>query len=213
MPYAAILFDLDGTLVDSITLYAEAVLEALAEVGLDTDIETFYDWYTRPLHLGQMLALHGLDEGLVPQVRVRRDALYEELLATRSEWLPGGRELLEDLRARKVPTAVVTGSWMSYVDAIDRKLGVKRLIDAFVTADDIHRFMKPHPHGLLLACERLRVEPKDCLYLGDQQFDTDAARAAEMPCWLIPGRWSPKAVTGAERTLKTPGEALAFLRS
>ncbi len=211
MPYAAILFDLDGTLVDTITLYAEAVLEALEEIGIAADPETFFDWYTKPLHLKQILALYGMDDSLVPQVRERRDALYEELLRTRVEWLPGAEALLTDLSAKKVPMAIITGSWMSYVDCIDGRLNLRRFVRTIVTCDDMGNFMKPHPHGLFLACDRLGVDPKACLYIGDQQFDIDAAKAAGMPCWLVRGRWTPEGAAGAGREFGEPGEIVPCL--
>lgn len=212
MPYDAILFDLDGTLADTITLYGHAVLRSLREIGVEATEKEFFEWYTYPLHLKQILGLYSLDESHVPALRTRRDVLYERMLETQTEWLRGGEELLRTLRDRKTPTAIVTGSWMRYIDAIDRKLGIKRYVETYVTADDIHKFMKPHPHGLLLACDRLGAEPGRCLYVGDQQFDIDAAKAAGMPCWLIPGRWSPKTMTGAERTFMDPRGVLEALR-
>jgi HAD superfamily hydrolase (TIGR01509 family) len=195
MPYSALLLDLDGTLVDTISLYGKAVLQSLKEIGVEATEKDFYDWYIKPLHLSQILSLYKLDESHVPALRLRRDELYEELLRTETRWLPGGKETLQALHG-KIPMAVITGSWMSYVDAIDECLGVKKYIDVCITADDIHKFMKPHPHGLLLACDRLGVEPKDCLYAGDQIFDIEAAHAAGMKCALVKSAYTP---AGAEK--------------
>ncbi len=201
--YAAILFDLDGTLADTIAIYEKAVLQSMAEIGVKVTEEKFYDWYVRGIHLKQILAEFGLTEDKVPSVRARRDELYVSLLRTDVMWLPGGEELLKETAGKK-PTAIVTGSWMSYVDAIDERLHVKRYVPTIITADEIHKFMKPHPHGLLLAADRLKVDPKDCLYVGDQLFDTEAAHRADMPCCIVPGKYSPPNVgEGADFVCKT----------
>ncbi len=191
-PLPTILFDLDGTLIDTITLYKEAVLTSLKEIGIKATPADFRDWYVRPLHLGQILGLYGENESRVPELRLRRDEIYIELLRTKSEWLPGAEELLGILTNKKIPMGVITGSWMSYVDAIDSHLDVKKYFGPIITADEIHSLMKPHPHGLLLAADRLGADPKDCLYIGDQSFDMEAAKRAGMQGIFIETEWSPK---------------------
>lgn len=188
----AILFDLDGTLVDTITLYQEAVLQSLKEFGMEATRKEFHKWYVTPMHLGQILALYGETEDKVPAIRARRDEIYIDLLGKQTDWFPGAKELLEELTKRKIPLGLVTGSWMSYVDQIDSRLKVKKYFPVIVTADEIHRFMKPHPHGLLLAADRMQVDPKECIYVGDQNFDREAANAAGMQSVMIASEWSPK---------------------
>ena len=202
MPYAAVLFDLDGTLGDTITLYERAVVQALKKWHVHVSHDRFLRWYKTAVHLKEMLAKVGLSDVHAPAVRDHRDNLYERLLRTDVEWLPGAKKTLDRLKG-KVPLAIVTGSWLSYVQAIQQKLDVLSYAQALVTADEIHKFMKPHPHGLLLACDRLGVKPEDCLYVGDQQFDVDAATAAGMPCWAIQGKWSPAKITSAERVVQS----------
>lgn len=212
MRYSAILFDLDGTLIDTIGLYEEALLQALTEIGINATHEQFCQWYTTPLHIREILKMHGKSEHLVPPFRHRRDELYIELLKTKSTWLPGAKDLMDSLRGKsenqstnklinsppsphtttRVPLGMITTSWLSYVDAIDHCLGIKRYFDTIITVDDTGNFSKPHPHPLLLACDRLRVEPKDCVYIGDQLFDMEAAHRAGMEGWMVQGTWSPK---------------------
>jgi phosphoglycolate phosphatase len=212
MPYAAILLDLDGTLVDTITLYEKAVLQSLQELDISATHEEFFDWYVRPLHLAQILALHGLSEDQVPALRIRRDEIYIEFLAKESEWLPGAREVLDYITENKIPSAIVTGSWMTYVDAIDRHLHLREYVEEFVTAEEIHRFMKPHPHGLLVACDRLGVDPKDCIYIGDQQSDVEAANAAGMDSALIKGPWTAhNAGKGTSKLLTSMHDLMPYI--
>ncbi len=208
----AILFDLDGTLVDTITLYGEAVLASLKEVaGIDATWEQYREWYGRPLHLKGILALYGLTDEGIPGIRKRRDELYIDFLRTKTAWYPGAKDLLSGLRAKGVPVGLVTGSWMSYVEAIDSLLGVKKHFDAFVTVDDMGDFTKPHPHGLLLGADRLGVDPRECVYVGDQRFDIEAAERAGMPGILIRSEWTP-ADASAPQEVRSVSELSEVLR-
>ena len=195
MHYSALLFDLDGTLIETIALYERAVIAAFKEIGLTITAERFRDDYMEGKHLLEILKEFGLDETHVPTLREHRDRLYEELLRTEVQWLPGAKETLDRLKGT-IPMAIVTGSWMSYLDAISQCLDIKSYTDVIVTADEIHKFMKPHPHGLLLAADRLGVDPKECVYIGDQEFDVEASTRAGMPCVLVKGTYTPK---GAEK--------------
>lgn len=218
MRYKALLFDLDGTLVDTIALYERAVIAAFAEAEAVIPPAQFRQWYMGAWHLQDMLAHFGMSEDDAPRMRARRDEIYENLLRRETTWLPGGRELLKGLEG-KTPLGVVTGSWMSYVDAIDTKLDAKRFFRAIVTADDMQKFMKPHPHGLLIACDRLGLgmepmEPADCLYVGDQAFDVEAAHAAGMQCVIVRGTYTPEtALERADCVVDTLGELPSVLAS
>jgi HAD superfamily hydrolase (TIGR01509 family) len=191
MTPTALLFDLDGTLVDTIGQYEKACTIAFAEHGMSVTPEEFTQWYRDAWHLTQMLAHYGKTEADAPGIRERRDALYVELLRTDAAWLPGAEEALTRLRDAGMPLALVTGSWKQYVDALDARLDLRRFFPVQVTMDDMGKLSKPHPHGLLLACDALGVRPEECAYVGDQLFDAEAAHRAGMPCWTVRGRFSP----------------------
>jgi HAD superfamily hydrolase (TIGR01509 family) len=212
MHYSALLFDLDGTLIDTISLYKQAVMQALKEINIKTTHEEFYEWYTTPIHLTEILARHGLTEKDVPSVRARRDEIYIDLLRTKSQWIPGAQELMKSLPS--VPLGLVTTSWMTYVNAIDEHLDIKKNFSAIVTVDDTGNLSKPHPHPLLLAADRLGVNPTECLYIGDQLFDIKAAHAAGMECFAVKGEWSPKDIEkhGAELVVGRPDELIQLLK-
>ncbi len=189
--YAALLFDLDGTLVNSIDLYGDAVIASMKEIGDDFSKEAYRDWYIHGQHLRQLLEKYGKTEEEWPDVRGDRDRRYIELLKEKVAWCVGAKETLEYFSG-KIPMALVTGSWMEYVDASDGKLDLKKYFQTIVTVDDIGKFTKPHPHSLLLAADRLGFDSKECLYIGDQLFDVVASKAAGMPCCIVKGAYTPK---------------------
>jgi phosphoglycolate phosphatase len=206
------LFDLDGTLVDTITLYGKAVLQVLQEMGIEETWEHFREWYTTPVHAEQILEMHGKDPvKYLAGFRERREELYIGMLREKSVWLPGAEELLRELSA--APLGLATTSWQSYVDAIDECLGVKKHFKAIITVDLTGHLSKPHPHPLLLAADALSFEPGNCVYIGDQRFDVEAAKAAGMEAWLVKGEWTPAGITGANRTFESLVEVANIIRS
>jgi HAD superfamily hydrolase (TIGR01509 family) len=194
MKYDAILFDMDGTLVETTELYFRACRDAFQKLGHTLTPETYAEWYGKGWSIERwMRELAGPQED-VSKIRSLRDARYIELLSTESEYIPGSHDVLA--ATEEHPRAIITGSWRKYVNAIDSKLNITNHIDKIISADEMGDFMKPHPHGLLLACEMLGVKPEKCLMVGDQLFDIDAARALTMDSCLIWHTHTPKAAAG-----------------
>lgn len=211
MNYSAILFDLDGTLVDSPDLWKRAIMEMFEEVGVRMTDDDFRKHYAPSPRLSVWLNTFGIDAAREPELRERRDAHYIRLLREQLSWLPGAKELLTALHGT-VPLGMVTGSWMTYVDAVDERLGVKAFFETIVTEDTMKPFSKPHPHGLFIAADRLGVEPRKCVYVGDMQGDLEAAHAAGMPCCIVRGTYTAQsAIEHAEHAVLNLGELLAVL--
>ena len=211
MRFSAILFDLDGTLIDTISLYRRACIQGMASAGLDLTHEEFDAYYVSGSSLEEWIRLKGGEKGDAPLVRRERDRAYHMLLRTEPAFFLGAEELLNDLL--DFPKAIVTGSWKSYVDALDECVEITKHFPHIITADDTSPFHKPHPHGLLLAADRLGVDPRKCVYIGDQMFDIDAAHAAGMTSCLVPTQFTPKEAHGkAEMELESLDELLPRLR-
>jgi len=191
----ALLFDLDGTLIDSIPIWIDANVRMLREFGYAMDSETFLrDYYQKGLHFKGILEKCGLDLSLGDAFYPKRDDLYIELLGENVAWIGNAGEVLAKCAA-KIPLGLMTGSKRSFIDALEPKLRLSHIFKAIITYDDTGDRMKPDPYGLLLLTKKLGVDPAECLYIGDQTVDPIAARNAGMKSCLIPFRETPK---GAE---------------
>jgi len=176
-PPAAILFDLDGTLIDTYRLYLESYRRALQpHLGYaPTDAEIAE---RRPSSERQFLVdWLGAEGGAACHAEVRR--WYAELHPSLSEGAyEGVREMLAALRSTGMPLGIVTGkgreAWSVTEAATD--LGAFAVI---VTDDDVHA-AKPDPAGLLAAAAALGIAPERCIYIGDTAGDMRAGRNAGM---------------------------------
>jgi HAD superfamily hydrolase (TIGR01509 family) len=182
-PFAAYLFDCDGTIVDSMPLHFVAWVKALAEFGCnDFTQEFFYSMGGVPI-AGVVDAINQRDgrfgEQAIPAepFMIRYDELYFSMLPE----LTGVPEVLEVIHAAygEVPFAVVSGSTRESVTRSLEALGILSLFDTLVCAGD-YAHGKPSPEPFLLAAQRLGVEPEKCLVFEDAEAGIQSATAAGM---------------------------------
>ncbi|MGW5561215.1 HAD family hydrolase [Micromonospora sp. NPDC003944] len=183
-PFAAYLFDCDGTIVDSMPLHYLAWQRALQEWGCEFPEDLFYAWGGRPT--ADIIVALNEQQGLampVAAVVERREGYYQELLPQ----LAAVPEVLAHIHDahRRVPFAVVSGSTRASVTASLDALGLLDRFDVLVCADDYTR-AKPDPEAFLLAAEQLGVPPESCLVFEDTDLGIQAATAAGMASVRVP---------------------------
>lgn len=191
----ALLFDLDGTLVDTIPLWVEANCAALADFGVEMSHEDFLqDYYHAYLHFHGILEKAGVDPSLNEEFYRNRNSRYVEILHDGVEWIDGAKHVL-DAVSQMYPLGLMTGSTRRFVEAKSHRLNLLSYFQALVTQDDMRDRMKPDPYGLELICQNMQIDPADALYIGDQNIDTEAAHAIGMASTIIP-RGESKEGTG-----------------
>ncbi len=177
----ALLFDLDGTLVDSVYAHVLAWQRALAEVGVELP------GYHLHRHVGSSGALiirsaqretgRQLTVDETATVRRRHEEIFRELLP-RPNALPGAAELLRVLRDRGAPHAIATASYRPVIDSSLQALGVTENTLVVEGRGTLHG--KPEPDLFLAACERLGMTAGNCIVVGDAVWDHIGARRAGM---------------------------------
>jgi HAD superfamily hydrolase (TIGR01509 family) len=178
---AAILFDLDGTLVDTVATRIEAWLEALAEAGLPTthdDLAPLIGVDGKRL-ASEIAALAGrpIDEARAEEIDRRSGEIYE-VLNQSPRPLPGVRRVVEMIEERGISWAIATSSRKAQVATSVAALGLPSE-PTIVDASHV-KHAKPEPDLLLLAAKEVGVEPPRCWYVGDSTWDMVSAVAAGM---------------------------------
>lgn len=192
----AILFDLDGTLVDSVPLWIEANIHTLKSFGVTMEPENFLkEIYHAGLHYRGILEHCGIDTKHAERFYSDRNDLFAELLRKNVRWIGDAERTLRQCAAL-APLGMLTAAKLRFIEAMDERLTLSSLFSAIITADDTMQHMKPDPYGLLLLTERLKVAPEHCIYVGDQGVDVEAAKKAGMLCCLLNRVETPQ---GAEK--------------
>jgi HAD superfamily hydrolase (TIGR01509 family) len=183
---AAVLWDMDGTLVDTEPYWIESEHDVVARhgnggwsevhghalVGMDLRDAARYMIHHGELRMGVDETVELLLDGVVERVQ------------RRVPWRPGARELLAELGAEGVPCALVTMSWRRFTDAIVPSLPADSF-RAIVTGDDVVRG-KPHPEPYLSGAAQLGVAPEACLALEDSPTGARSALAAGCVVVAVP---------------------------
>jgi pyrophosphatase PpaX len=174
MRYRCVLFDLDGTLIDSgamiLASFRHATRSILRREYSDAELLAHVGGTT--LH-DQMRAFDPLrTDELVESYREHNSGLHADL-----QPCAGVLELLDRLVSEGRRLGIVTSKRRVTVQLAFEVLPLERYFDTVVTTEETERH-KPDPEPLLLACDRLGTEPRDAAYVGDAPFDVAAAKAA-----------------------------------
>lgn len=174
----AVLFDNDGTLVDTHDMLLESFRHATRQVlGKDIPEKTLMAKVGQPLVV-QMWDFTDDEEEHDELVRVYR-AFNQRIHDERIALFPGTREALDRLRDAGLVLGVVTSKMAPLAQRGLEVLGVADCFECLIGADDCERH-KPDPDPVVLGARRLGVDPQNCFYVGDSPFDMQAGRAAGM---------------------------------
>ena len=213
-----VLFDLDGTLVDSAPDLAGATNEMLVARGLpEVPFERL-----RPMVGAGARGMMGVAFGVSPKEMTfpaLRDEFfdrYERRLLRATRPFDGVAAMLQALSDDGLSWGIVTNKSERFALPLARGLGWSERAAA-VVGGDTTPYSKPHPEPLLEAARRAGVAPGECVYVGDDARDVLAGRAAGMPTiavrWGYLGDGEPIEAWGADVVLDTPSQLVEWLRA
>ncbi|MBS0657800.1 MAG: HAD family phosphatase [Verrucomicrobia bacterium] len=189
-PPRALIFDMDGLMLDSERIYRLAWFAAIEEFGQAMDDEIFHRFLGRVASDSHRLLreIYGADFDAVRFWDRAMELSYTRFAPAGMPWKPGLADLLAWLEARAFPRAIATSTLRPL--ALRFLNGLERRFDVLTTGDEVTRG-KPDPEIFLLAASRLQIAPADCLVLEDSAAGVRAARAAGMSVIMIPDLVQP----------------------
>ncbi len=211
----AFLFDLDGTLIDSVYQHVLAWREALEAVGISLSVWRIH----RRIGMSGGLLLRALlretGREVTPEEVARIQQHHAEAFARmlpQVRPLPGARELLRTLTGAGLPWAIATSGRREVAQPILDLLALDPWVPV-VTRDDVH-YAKPDPDLFLTAAERLKIPIQECVVVGDSVWDLLAARrAGALGVGLLSGGYGREELerAGAYRVYEDPADLLQHL--
>ena len=217
MSVRAVLFDLDGTLIDS----APDLAGAGNDMRIARGLAPYPLAHFRPMVGAGARGMVGRAFGVGPQeegfAALRDEFLqrYEARMTQATRVFDGMLPVLDAFDARVMPWGIVTNKAMRFADPLARALGLLPRAATLVCGDSTPH-SKPHPEPLLEAARRIGVDAADCVYVGDDLRDVQAGRAAGMMTaavqWGYLGEGESIEAWGADHLVQTPAELLKLLR-
>jgi HAD superfamily hydrolase (TIGR01509 family) len=183
--YEVILFDNDGVLVDTETLYFRATREALAEVGVALTEADYVEFFLRQGRGAWHLAeAHGTDAATIDRLRQWRDGRYAALIDAGPVIIPGALDAVRRIAAAH-RLAIVTSSMPEPFAHAHAASSLLLHFELVLTRDGYQR-SNPDPEPYLTAVARLDADPARCLVIEDSERGLAAAKAAGLACWVVP---------------------------
>ena len=211
----ALLFDLDGTLIDSVYEHVDAWALALVDAGIvlpkwkiHRRIGMSGQSFVKELLREHVTKKHGIS---IEWLQKRHGTNFKKRIPE-LEVLPGARELLKHLSQAKVRWAIATSGERSQVDRLLKDLDVPKSVPV-VTGDEVKR-AKPSPDVFVLAAEKLGTTVSDSVIIGDSPWDMLAAvRKGGLGVGLLSGGYSDEELwrAGAIRVYESPADMLVHL--
>lgn len=212
----AVLFDLDGTLLDTLPDLAYAINAVLDEHTRAPLPEAVF----RPLISkgSHTMVAHAFpdvgEDNELETLRHRFLNRYRENVARRTRFFPGMEAVLGTIEARALPWGIVTNKHAAFTEPLLEALGVAARAGCIVSGDTVAN-AKPHPAPLLLASRQLLRQPSECVYVGDAENDVEAGRRAGMRTLIAGYGYVPPGADltpwRADGILAAPADLIAWL--
>lgn len=180
-PIKAIIWDLDGTLIDSAAYHWEAWQSVMAAEHFNLDYEQYVaDFGKRNDEILRGRLGADLSEEFIQRISLAKEEKYRAAVRSRGlELLPGAAQWLERLKSMGVRQALGTSAPRGNIDAVFDALEIAKYFDAVMSSEEVKQG-KPHPDVFLAAAEKLEIEPPSCLVIEDAPAGIEAARRAGM---------------------------------
>ncbi|MFX0043185.1 MAG: HAD family hydrolase [Candidatus Hodarchaeota archaeon] len=176
-----VIFDVDGVLVDTGPFHFESWLKMANEIGKKFT-KKFFDitFGQQSVPITRKLVGPKVEQHLVEKWAGLKEQYYREIVRDKLEPLPGVLNLVKDLKNKNFKLAIGSSGPPENVELVIKTLNLTQDFDAIITAAEVKR-SKPEPDVFLIAAEKLKLDPKNCIVIEDAPVGIEAAKRAGMP--------------------------------
>ncbi len=217
-PIHCVLFDLDGTLLDTAPDLIAALNRSLAMEGLPEataeSVRPFISFGASAMIRQSLGSLH--EEQLQNRLLTAMLADYQSNIACETKFFDGMDHTIEQLEAKEYKWGIVTNKLKTFTQPLIEALDLTTRLACLISGDTT-RHSKPHPAPMLAACKQAQVEPQHCLYIGDSAHDMEAGKSVGMQTLAASyGYLKPNedpADWGADALINQPHDILSWLET
>jgi len=184
----AVIFDLDGTLVDSQPLQFKSHRDAFNKFGYDLTLKAWKEWIHNSMSSRKWVEKNNLQIDYLA-VRAEWKKNYKKLVDSELKLKPGAKNLVNKLY-KKFPLGVASSSSIELINLILKKFRLKAKFMVAISDTEMERG-KPFPDIFLKAAVKLKVKPNECLVFEDSVAGLTAAKSASMKCIVCPDKFCP----------------------
>ncbi|HEX7103762.1 MAG TPA: HAD family phosphatase [Nitrolancea sp.] len=202
----AVLFDMDGVLIDSEPAHAAAINEAVGDFGLAPFSKAIFEryFYGRTDYSGFVDYLTAIDrlDLTIADLMIATSAAYERRFASDVRGYPDALDALRAASARGYRVAIVSGARNHEIELAVARFELAPFLDAIIGGDDVPTG-KPDPAPYLAGANRLDIQPEHCVVIEDAPAGIASARAAGMRCLAAQRFRDPAQLAAADRIVET----------
>ncbi len=179
----AVIFDMDGVLIDSEPLHFEVDKKLLSKCGLNVDQEFLsqYVGVSNPEMLVDIKKKHDIKYSVDELLDMKLNLVLEALNESNLDAIGGIRQLIDDLKANGIMLAIASSSPIEFIEAVINKINLQHHFNFVISGEWVEKG-KPDPDIFLKAASLLGVKPDDCVVFEDAEMGVEAAVAAGMKC-------------------------------
>ncbi|RYZ88498.1 MAG: HAD family phosphatase [Proteobacteria bacterium] len=197
-----LIFDMDGTLIDSNPTHKEAYTQFFAHHGIEISDDDFTQHISGRINAEIMTFFFGekdkkLTDSRIKELIAEKETLFQQLYAPKIEPLPGLIEFLMAVKAADIPMALATSAPIMNVDFVFDKLGIRQFFQQVITDGDVPEG-KPDPAVFRIAAERLGADPAQCIVFEDSAKGVESAKNAKMAVIALATSHEPEATEKAD---------------
>lgn len=187
MSQNAVIFDMDGLLIDSEPLWQQAGMDTLKLFGIQLTLQQYLSstGLRTPEWIEYWFHQFEIDPEHAPKAISTIEEAAMEKIRLQGEPMPGVGNILEFFSSRGYPIAIASSSPMRMIEMVIKKLGIESYIQKVSSAGELN-FGKPHPEVFIHCAGQLQIKPIQCLVFEDSFNGLIAAKAAKMKCVVVP---------------------------